>query len=211
MRHRNSLGTAAMLALLLPFTAACGDDEPTGPGDDEGTARAVVTDDPNAAGTASVSPDGSSFSQSFSGATFDGTFTGQVRAEVSADGETWVDLGPAQSVSVAMQSGQETEIHAAASVPARTYSRVRLVVSNGQATVVSGTVGTLPITAQVQITVDGGSEFTIEKPMNVDIDADSETTVVFDLNSENWIDEANVSSQTATAAEVASATSVRIQ
>lgn len=210
MRYRSFMGTAATLALLLPFTAACGDDEPTGPGDD-GTARAVVTDDPNVAGTASVSPDGARFSQSFSGATFEGTFTGQARAEVSADGQTWVDLGPAQSVNVAMQSGQEAVVHASTSVPARTYSRVRLIVSGGQATLLSGTVGTVPITAQVQIMVDGGSEFTIEKPMNVDIDADSETTVVFDLNSENWIDEANVSSQTATAAEVASATSVRIQ
>lgn len=211
MRHRSFFGTAATLALLLPFTVACGDDEPTGPGDDEGTARAVVTDDPNAAGTASVSPDGAALSQSFSGATFDGTFTGQVRAEVSADGQTWIDLGPAQSVNVAMQSGQEAVVHASTSVPARTYSHVRLIVSGGQATLVSGTVGTLPITAQVQIMVDGGSEFTIEKTMNVEIDADSETKVVFDLNSENWIDEANVNSQTATAAEVASATSVRIQ
>lgn len=109
----------------------------------------MVTDDPNAAATASVSPDGAAFSQSFSGATFEGTFTGQVRAEVSADGQTWIDLGPAQSVNVAMQSGQEAVVHASTSIPARTYSRVRLTVSNGQATLVSGTVGTLPITAQV--------------------------------------------------------------
>ncbi len=210
MRNRSFLGTLAALAFLLPFTAGCGDDA-TGPnGDDEGTARAVVTDDPNS-GSASVAPGDARFSQSFTGAQFEGTFSGQAQVQISVDGETWIDLGSAQNVSFAMQSNEQAVVHASANVPAQTFTRVRLILSNGQATVVSGSVGTIPITTQVQIMVAGGSEIMIEKALSVDISAGSETTVVFDLNSESWVNETNVQSQAATAAEVASATTVRVQ
>lgn len=210
MRNQSFLGTVAALAFLLPLTAGCGDDA-TGPGsDDEGTARAVVTDNPTS-GSASVAPSGARFSQSFSGAQFEGEFSGQAQVQMSVDGQTFIDLGPAQEVRFNLQTNEQGVVHASANVPASAFTHVRLVLSEAQATLLSGSVGGTPITAQIDIAVNGGSEFVIEKQVDVDVSAGSQTTVVFDLNSEDWITETNVQSRAATAAEVQNHTTVSVQ
>lgn len=210
MRYRRYFGTAVTLAALVPFVTGCSDDGTTGP-DDDGSVEAMVTDDPGS-GSASISSRDARFSQSFAGSTFQGEFQGQARVQISADGATWIDLGPAQNVSFTMQSSDDAVVNASATVPARSYTRVRLILSDADATVEAGsTIGGITLDANVLVSVNGGSEFMVEKTASFTVTADSETTVLFDLNSESWIDETAVTTQTATSAAVQSATTVVVQ
>lgn len=203
------LPAVAAFGLALSATACDPDDgNGTGPGE-QGTVQAVVTDDPGAAGASVTGIRGSLASGS---ADVTGAFSGDAKVEVSADGQTWIELGQMQSVDVALQAADEATIHASASVPARTFTRVRLVVRNAEATVLAGsTIDAGPIGADITLQVAGGGEFTVEKAVTLDVSADSETTLVFDLNSESWIDENAVQAGAVAASEVQSATSVRVE
>lgn len=204
-RIRRLAGPTAALALALGVLA-CGD----GTGPEEGSVGAVITDDPAQAGAA-VGP-GAQLAQGVSGQTFQGDFQGEAQVQVSVDGQTWLDLGSAQSVDVALQSGNEAVVHASANVPAQAFSRVRLVLRNARATVLAGSsIGGALIDVDVQITVAGGGEFVIEKSLSLSVSAGSQTTLVFDLNSEQWIDQTAVQAQAVTAAQVAAATAVRVR
>lgn len=203
---------AAVTALLVPLVG-CGDDEDGGTGPDGmASFQAVVTDDAGTAGSAIAARGPEARGSVSSSADIQGSFSGEAMVQVSADGQTWVDLGSMESVQVTLQSGEEATIHASAEVPARTYTRVRLVMRSAEATVLAGsTIDAGPISADVSVDVAGGSEFTIEKQVSVDADAGATTTLVFDLNSEAWLDQAAVDAQSAAAAQVSSATSVRIR
>lgn len=202
------VGTAAILALVLPLAACDGDEDGTTDPGSQGSVQAVMTDEPGEANASTVSRTRFALDSR----TVDGSFEANARVEVSVDGETWIDLGSMESVSVALQTGEDAVIHADASLPAETFARVRLVLENARANVLAGsTIGTDLLDVDVEIAVAGGGEVVIEKTVTLDVSAGSQATVVFDLNSESWLDEGNVQSRTATAAELEASTTVRIQ
>ena len=203
---------AAAAALLIPVLG-CGDDEDGGTGPDTmASFQAVVTDDGGTAGGAIAARGPEARGSVSSAADIQGSFSGEAMVQVSADGQTWVDLGSMQSVEVALQTGEEATVHASAEVPARTYTRVRLVMRSAEATVLAGsTIDAGPISADVTVDVAGGSEFTVEKQVSVNANAGATTTLVFDLNSEAWLNQAAVDARSAAAAQVSSATSVRVR
>lgn len=206
-RIRQVVGTAAAVALASALGAfGCGD----GIGPEEGSVSAAVTDDP-AQASAAVAPR-AQFAQGISGQTFQGDFQAEGQVEVSVDGQTFVTLGPAQAVDVALQSGTEAVVHASAVVPAQAFTRARLILRNARATVLAGSsVGGLLLDLDVQINVEGGAEFVIEKAVSLNVTAGSEATVVFDLNSEQWINETAVQAAATTAAQVAAAASASVR
>lgn len=209
MRNRTTIGaasTGAALGLLLALGGlGCGDGS-TGP-DEESRIDAAIVDDPGS-GAGSVGPQ---LSAAFAGRTFDGDFSAQGRVEVSVDGQTWVDLGSMQSMTVTLQSGDRVAVHTAARVPARAFTRARLVLRNATATIRAGsTIGGTLIDADLQISIAGGGEFTVEKSLSLDLSARSSAMILFDLNSEQWIDETAVQAGAVTASRVQSATTVGV-
>ena len=206
MRHF-SRNAAALVAVALA-SAGCSDDG-TGPdGSGNGYARAVMMDDPNVTNQHATAP---TLQLSRSGvAAYTGSFTGTAQIAISADGDTWIDLGSPAQVSVEAQSASdETVVHGEATVPAGTYTRIRVTFEGVNIELDAGsTIGGLTLTAGATVVVGGGDgEVVIEKQVSgftVAADADARTEVVFDLNSEAWVTESAVTGGVVSDAQVQS-------
>lgn len=183
--------TIAQLTLIgmLGFVAGCSDNDPI----DAGSASAVLTDD--AGSSSALRESDSSAGMAVSQNSFSGTFSSDAQVSISAEGATWVDLGSPASAQVALQSsGDETTVHANAVVPAGTYTRVRLILSGGEANIDAGAVlGGITFTGSVSMSVGGtDNEVVIEKTVDpFTVTADSHVRILFDLNSELWVNQQN--------------------
>jgi hypothetical protein len=212
MRH-HTRNAAALVAVAVCFLAACSDDGtgPGGNGDGNGYARAVITDDPDVTSQHTTAP---TLSFSRAGvAAFTGEFSGTAQIAISADGSTWIDLGsPAQVTVDAQSAGDETVVHGEATVPAGTYTMIRVTFEGVNIQLDAGsTIGGLTLTAGASVVVGGADgEVVIEKQVSgftVSADASTRTEVVFDLNSEAWVTESAVTGGVVSDAEVRSQTS----
>lgn len=197
---------AAAISLVLGIAlSGCGDDT-------TGTAQATVTaqvhdNASSSAATASLIPLQSSG--------FSGTLDGDAQVEVSTDGETWVSLGDPRQVTVDLQTtGGATSVHTDASIPAGVYARVRLVLEGAEAQLASGsTVGGTTLASSTTLSIGSSGELVIEKQLDqdVELDADSDLTIAFDVNSEAWVTEENLAASVVAASEIRSATTVTAQ
>ena len=160
----------AGLAVILIACAACSD-SPTGP-IAQTRVEAHVQDSP---GPGTVA----------------GTFAGNFSASVW-DGDEWVALGSPNGITVALQSGALTTVHGEQSVPAGSYSRVRLVLQDVTARVASGSsIGGTTLTSDRTITL-GGSNQRVDLAISVssfDVGDDPaiRRRIVFDLRSAQWL------------------------
>lgn len=215
MRHTPTITRARRLGTTLVLTvglalalAACSDDEDmTGP--DQGEVSATVTDDPS-------STSGSIARASFldvlalqaSGA-FTGTTTADATVEVRTESGTWIEVGSASDADLEMQSeGSELVVGSGATVDAGSYTAVRLTLENATTTVDAGSsIGGILLDVDVDVAVGGeDNSVVIEKELDFDVDAESSTTVVFDLNAESWVDQSAVDSEAAADGDVQAAT-----
>jgi hypothetical protein len=204
--HRTSL-PAALVTVCAVMTVGCSDDA-TGPdGTGNGFMQAIVTDNPNSESpTASVSPL-FRISGSSQGAAYEGTISGQMRVSISADGETWYDLGSLNGIAVQAQSTVGgTNVHGEVTIAAGTYNRVRLVLRNATATIEAGAeIGGITLTTDVDVALGDGTDIVIEKEVEtftVTAEATARTEILFDLNSEAWITLDNVEQGEAPADQV---------
>ena len=62
-------------------------------------------------------------------AAFTGTVAGDQHVSIRSTGDTWVDVGMPNGITVALQSTTPTTVHGSTSVPAGSYDRVRLTLS----------------------------------------------------------------------------------
>lgn len=212
MRHGMRLTRAAALLVGLGMigVSGCGDDGTSPEG--EGFAQAIVSDNPNST-TPQAYPAlhiaGSSGSSQYTG-----TISGNFSVAVSADGTVWHNLGSPNGITVQAQSTTNTtNVHGEVTIPAGTYARVRLTMSNARATVdAGGQIGGITLDADIEVTVAAGGEVVIEKqvqPFTVSGDASVRTEILFDLNSELWLTEQNAQDGDASGEEVDSATESR--
>lgn len=199
---------AALVAVSLPF-AGCEDDT-SGPenGDDVGTIEAFVTDDPQSGAPAVLGEAGDvSRSMAAVASAFTGSIQGDFRAAISVDGETWVDLGSLNGISLSLQTtGGETSVHGQQSVSVGTYSRVRLVIDGAQAEIAAGSViGTITLGVDTSVSIGSAGQVVVDVTVApFTIESGTDARVVFDLNSEAWLTEPAVTLGTASEAEVAS-------
>lgn len=206
-------------ALLLPLVAAaaiaCGDD---GTGPEAGETQMVVKDDPNSAQASAVRAQllraveadpslveggraavervrsAGTTPASASAATFEGVIVADANGSVSSDGETWVEIGSPTSTTLELQSSGETTVHSSATIQGGSYTHVRLVLRNATATIRAGSVvGGLTLNADVDLRLGGpDSEVVIEKQVSTfEVSSDTRTTVVWEMNSEEWANEEN--------------------
>jgi hypothetical protein len=197
------------VGLALAVVAACGDDNGTGP--DLGRAEAFVVDDPS---TASLARAGAG--PSFGGAAplFSGSIAGDVQVAVSADGETWVNLGSPGDIAIQLQTaGTGTTVHGEVDVPVGTYTRVRLTFGGAEARLAAGsTFGNITLATQVDVTMGGSdSEVVIERTVSpFTISADARTVFTVDLNTEAWLTDQSVTAQSVTDAAIQGAVSLSV-
>lgn len=196
--------TTTLGALVL---GACSDS--TGP---EGQARvtATISDAPGPATVAYYSGDPGPQPAAFS---FSGQMQGSAQVFIYSEAHGWVSLGSPAAATLALQSSNATTVHGTASVPAGTYTRVRLVLDGTAAHIGAGAdLGGLILGAGVTITM-GGSDGRIEIEKSVStfrLLANTSVTLDFDLNSEAWVNQTTAQAQAVSDTEVASATQAKV-
>lgn len=204
MRYKT---TFALLALLGAATA-CSDNDPVEGG--TASASAVITDD--ASSQSAMRGEDAAAYRTSSGH-FSGNFRGGAQVAISADGQTWVNLGSPSQVTVALQSsGSETTVHSRSAISAGTYTRVRLTLSGARADVNAGaTLGGVSFGSALSILVGGSDQqVVIEKQVEpFTVSADSHARIIFDLNSEAWINQGNAEDESVDDQEVDDSTTAR--
>ena len=206
---RRVTSASALAALALSSVLLAGCDDAAGPDDDDGvgTIEAFVTDDPQAAVPAILAEAGDvARSTAAAASAFSGSIQGDFQTAISIDGETWVDLGSLNGISLALQStGNEASVHGQQSVPVGTYTRVRLVMDGVDAELTAGSViGTITLGVDTSVSIGTGGQVTIELTVApFTIQEETNARVVFDLNSEAWLTETAVTLGTAAESEVA--------
>lgn len=208
MRYKawTSRTTAATVftALAVLSLTACDDDSPTDPGAEGGTMEAVVRDGES----------GQSIALSEIGAQTEnvsGQFEGQAAVQVQVDG-TWRDVEGMTSLNAdtELRSGESTM--GSTTVEARTYDRVRIVVTNANADVDAGSdIGAGPIQVDVSLAIAGGGEVIVEYNQPVTVQANATTRLVLDINSEAWLTSDAVQAGAVTRAAFEGAATVLVQ
>lgn len=208
MRYKvwTSRTTAATVftALAVLSLTACDDDSPTDPGTEAGTMEAAVRDGSS----------GQSIALSEIGAQTEnvsGQFEGQATVQVEVDG-TWRDVEGMTSLNAnaELRGGESTM--GSTTVEARTYDRVRIVVTNANADVDAGSdVGAGPIQVDVSLAIAGGGEVIVEYNQPVTVQANATTRLVLDINSQAWLTSDAVQAGAVTRAAFEGAATVLVQ
>jgi len=205
IRNSQAMGWAMIAAFaILPLTA-CGSDSPAGPTEEQGTMEAVVRDNPSTGSAAMMAAGGESADH------VSGEFQGQVRIEVEVDG-AWQTVSGLGNLNAEVQLEGGESVAGSTTVEARTYDRVRIIVSNANADVDAGSeIGAGPITVGVSLTIAGGNDVVIEHNQPVTVEANGTTSIVLDLNSSAWLTENAISAGAVTSAAFESAAMVVVQ
>jgi hypothetical protein len=196
--------TALSALVLLPL-AGCDDDSATAPnGQEEGTMQAVIQDNGASGVPSAVAPQETSGEVS-------GQFAAEARVEVMVDG-AWQQVSDLADLNAQAELQGGSSTMGSATVEARTYERVRIVVSNAEADIEAGSdIGLGPIQVDLTLAIGGGGDIVVEHPQPVTVQAGATTQLVLDLNSSAWLDENAVQAGAVSSASFQSAAQILVQ
>lgn len=214
MRFPGSIARRACRAVvaLVPLIAACNDESenPIGPDGDVpavGMGTAVVHD------SAAVLPVGRDTPMPEDSMLYEGTVTGSAEVEILSDSDGWTTLGSVTNVSFEIFCEEAVIVGAQVEVPTGTYSSARLILTGFQADVDAGAViGGVTYDEGFSVTFGSGDPVAIERDVGpVSVSEGTVVTLIFDLNTESWMDAEVVSSGTISADEIEAATNVIVR
>jgi hypothetical protein len=193
-------GLAALATAAVFPLSGCDGSDPVAPQD--GTVEAVVRDDPGPAGGPALTSHEGSIS---------GEFEATARVQVFVDGQ-WQDLSGLANVDTRTEIRGGEGAMGSASVEARTYERVRIVLTNARAEVDgSSHIGLGPIGVDVTVQIGGGGEVVVEHNQPVTVNAGATTRLVLQLNSHLWLNDAAVMGQAVARSDFESAAVISVQ
>ena len=117
------------------------------------------------------------------------TASGNMHVSIRSTGDTWVDVGSPNGITVALQSATSTTVHGSTSVPAGTYDRVRLTLSGVTFMVTTGgglntgsalAAGSTDLELEISV-----PDFTVSTSAGT-------ASVSFDLNVQDWLTDASL-------------------
>jgi len=205
--------TTTLVALALGLSALTGCSDSAAPAGN-GAASASITDGagPGPVPQRSAQTYGASGAQAVSGS-YSGSIGGSAQVMIYSDVQGWVSLSSPRSVSLQMQAGDTAAVATAASVPADTYTRVRVVLDGCHANLSAGSVvGGVTLSSSVSLTL-GGSDDRVEIDVDVPaftVSASGEAAVHVNLRSESWVNENNAGAQMVTDAEMQAAATASV-
>jgi len=208
-----------MVRLILTLVALCffsvvvstcakSSDNPTDVNDELGSVSAAMHD------SARVLPQGRTRQWPTDSMAYDGTLSGSAEVHVYSASEGWVSLHAPVDVSFEIFCLEDATITADAQVPVGTYTAVRLTLRGFVANIVGGgTVDGVVLPEAKVITLGGaGGEIVIEKSVTpFEVTETSDTHLVFDLNTDTWIDVDVANAGTIGAAQVQAGTVVYVR
>lgn len=182
------LSRSAVLVPVLLAALGCGGDAATGVNVNT-TVRVVLDDNPSRS-----TPPVSGVQAPPAPGPFTGSFVSTARVAISADGETWHDVTGTLAVTVPLQNGDSARVSNVVSVPAATYSRVRLTL-RGASLTLSGDTPAGTVTNRTLDVTDAEVVLIREIPA-ITLSANTSARIAFDLNTEGWLTPGGVSSNT---------------
>lgn len=204
--HTRRLGGVAFVALVA-LVAACGDNSPSDVEDQPGTAvvTGVVHD------SSAVLPPGRTSMSPADSTDYAGVATGDAQVEVRSAAGTWVPVGEPSAVAFEIYCEEAAVVRSAVAIAPDTYDMVRLTLTDFELSVLAGAV--LEATTHPDpFTVALGSSVVIEQSVDPFTLAEGESaTIIFDLNTELWLDGVVVSEGTVAASDVQGATNVFVR
>ncbi len=201
---------ALALSLSLAVIGTGCDDDITG-AEETGPMQAYVNDNPSSAGAVSSEP-AANRAPAATSLQYSGSLDADAQVAISADGQSWIELGPAHSISAELQaSGEGADVHGEVRVPVGTYSHVRLVLDDARANVAAGsTLGGLLISATLSLRLGSESRVTIEKSIPpFEVTAGSRTRIHWTMNSHQWMSEEKAEEEEVEEEEVEQAAEAR--
>ncbi|MGE0158764.1 MAG: hypothetical protein AB7T31_05080 [Gemmatimonadales bacterium] len=202
--------TLAAIGLFAFAATTCADSSPTPVDlDDElGSVSAAMHD------SARVLPANRTTQWPADSMAYDGTLSGSAQVHIYSDTDGWISLHDPVDVSFEIFCLEDAIITADAQVPVGTYSQVRLTLRGFTANVEAGAIvaGSLLPDARV-ITLGGaGAEVVIEKSVTpFQVTETTPTSVIFDLNTDTWINTTVAGAGTIGAAEIQAGTVVYVR
>lgn len=194
--NRKFATVAAVLGLIALPLIGCGDDDPVTPPPpppDQATANAAMMDS---------APEEFNGENGANGdAEASGTFDAEVEVELMAT--TDASLGSPTNVTVQLQQETEANVFTGVDVDAQTYTGVRVIFRNAQATVEEGSTlnletGPVTLAAETTITIDAvGDDIVVERQFATSLNAAAGSTVnvLVDLNSRIWLNDATLDTE----------------
>ena len=189
-----------LLTTTVVVAAACGENaiDPITGGEGSGATgfAVLVTDDPT--GTGSIS----------------GEMTGSIRVSLRNDAGALVSLGVMQDAEVLLhEDGDTLQLTDLSRPPADDYTGIQLQFEGVSVRVGSGSeVGDTTLTSNVVLDVGTGSVAAVEVAFpTFTVDNDSDVAIVVDLNSEDWITEANLEDQAVPEDDLVNSVTVEIE
>jgi hypothetical protein len=166
MQYRSISMLAALT--LLPLLAACGDD-PAGPV--EGQMNGAVVDRPATASD------------------YTGNVAGNFQFSVSTDGQTWIDVGSLNGITLLLQDSTATSMHGAQDAPTGAFRHVRMRVQAAEVTVDAGSeIGGTNFPSDMKVDVAQTEDLIVERQVTSPaVGSDEAVLVTFDLNTETWL------------------------
>lgn len=212
--RRLSRFAALATVALIPFAGSCGESD---------SSPTAVEENPTQTATASVTavlhdssavlPPGRSTMPPADSVDYDGVVTGSAKIEIYSEDGGWTSLGDAVDVSVDIYCEHAVEVRSDVSVPADTYSQLRLTLTGFEASVGAGAVvDGVTYDQPFVVTLGGGDPVVVEKSVSpFTLDAGASARLVFDLNTEVWMDDVVIAAGAVPESEVRAAMNVFIR
>lgn len=180
-----AVARSGFVLLLAGSMAACGGDSVTGVSINA-SIRVVLDDNP-----ARTTPPVSGAQTSPEPGPYSGMFVSTARVAISSDGESWHDVSGTRAITVPLQTGDSAAVSNVVSVPAATYSRVRLTLRGASLTVTGSPPGGSVTNRTLDVTE---SEVIVFRDIPaITLSANTGARIAFDLNTEGWLTAAGVS------------------
>jgi hypothetical protein len=192
---------------LLPLTTAVCEESATAVDGAQGQVTASVHD------SAAVLPEGRTQPEPPDSTNYDGVLSGSALVEVYSAAAGWVSLGEPVDVAFDVYCEQADVAYDRAVVPVGTYTSTRLTLTGFVAELLPGGVlhGS-PIVGTPTVALGSAGTVTIEKAITpFEVVEGGTTTLVFDLNSEEWLDAGALTTGVAASPAIASATRVYLR
>lgn len=211
MIDKRLIWTAA--ATLIPAIAiACGD-SPSGVDDDddddvvaEGMITAAVHD------SSAVLPNGRTTAIPADSMAYEGTMTGTAQVEVHEASGDWVSLGDPVEITFSLYCENAGVVQTDSAVPVGTYDQVRVTLDGFTASILAGSIISTVTYDSAQSVDLGAAAFTVEKTVTPFVVTEgSSTEILFDLNSEVWLNATTLTNHSVASADVAAATVVYVR
>jgi hypothetical protein len=207
-----------LLAGVSFLPLACGDS--SGPGDGSGvtgTVQVFAKDNPNSMNAALVGGPSFDRQSGANAASYDGSLSGEMSVAIQTQAGAWIDVGSPRSITMTAHSTDSTDVSGSATMPAGTYTKVRIIWRHAAAHLLAGSViGGLTLSVDAVVDIGGPDSVVIEKTMTpftvqASASATTKTDIVFDLNSEVWLTEQNVQSRACSESSVDAAVTAAVR